>query len=297
MMGIDESGGVAGGRGFAARAARGDGGATTRRPAEAGRSRPSSEARAAAGEASPVAGGRVSASAAPARRQSAQRMRTLAVVAAASAAVAVASVGYGAWASASARAATDVLVAEMEATVVASSAIRAGEAIAEESLAVVDVPRAFRSEGALGAGDAVIGGKATVDIPAGSQIVAGLVAGVGQGGHLAAALEPGREAVTVAVDAETGIAGQIRPFDVVRVVSAEAAGSGEALLRTVCERALVVSVGDGRDDSAVSPGSVTLSVSPEEADAVREAQYAGGVSFALVSLADAMEEGYRGQGA
>lgn len=284
MRGVGGGEDAAHGRGFAARAARGGGEAAARRSGAAGGGRIASEARVAS------VGERPSAGASPAPRRALQRAKTLAIVAAASAAVAVASVGYGTWAAASARAATDALSADMEATVVAASAIQAGEDIAEESLAVVSVPRAFRSEGALDAGGSVVGGRATVDIPAGSQIVEGLVAGVGEGGHLASALEPGREAVTVSVDEETGLAGQIRPFDVVRVVSAEAGGSGEALLRTVCERALVMSTGFGQDDLTASSGAVTLSVTPEEADAVREAQFAGTVSFVLVSLADAMTE-------
>lgn len=51
-----------------------------------------------------------------------------------------------------------------------------------------------------------------------------------------------------------------------------------------------MSVGAGQSELATSGGAVTIAVSPEEADAVREAQYAGRVSFALVALVDAMEE-------
>lgn len=232
---------------------------------------------------------RASAAASTPRRDP-SRAKRLAVVAAASAAVAVASVGYGVWAGVSSRAATEAVAADLIPTAVAATPIGAGETIAEEQIEVVDVPQLFRSEGALDAvslpqGGSVIGSKALVDIPAGSQIVPGLVAGVAGGDRLAAALASGTEAVTVAVDAETGLAGQIRPFDTVRVLSTETAASGEVLLRTVCERALVVAAGSGSDDMA--GGAVTLAVLPEEANAIREAQFAGRVSFVLLALVDA----------
>lgn len=219
------------------------------------------------------------------------RAKRLAVVAAASAAVAVASVGYGVWAVASSRAATEAVAADLVPTAVAATPIGAGETIVDGQIEVVEVPRSFRSEGALDAvslpeGGSVLGSKALVDIPAGSQIIPGLVAGVAGGDRLAAALTPGTEAVTVAVDTETGLAGQIKPFDTVRVLSTETAASGEALLRTVCERALVIATGSGSDDMA-GGGAVTLAVSPDEANAIREAQFAGRVSFVLLALVDA----------
>lgn len=268
------------GGGFAARAAREDGDPAARQ------------------QHASTAGGRVS-SASTTQRRDPGRAKRLAVVAAASAAVAVASVGYGMWAVASSRAATEAVAADLVPTAVATEAIGAGETIADGQIKLVEVPRAFRSEGALDAvtlseGSTVVGSKAVVDIPAGSQIVPGLVAGVAGGDRLAASLSSGTEAVTVAVDTETGLAGQIRPFDTVRVVSTETAASGEALLRTVCERALVISTGGGSDDLA-GTGAITLAVSPEEANAVREAQFAGHVSFVLLALVDApVQEASRG---
>ncbi|WP_080802085.1 Flp pilus assembly protein CpaB [Arabiibacter massiliensis] len=288
MRGVGEGGGAARGGGFAARAARGGGTGQARRPHVSGAASGASGTRAGTGASSSE--DRPSPVASPQGR-AAGRAKALALVAAASVAVAVVSVGYGTWAVASARAAEDAIASGMAPTVVAASAIPAGAVVAEESLSLVDVPRAFRSEGALDAGGAVVGGRATVDIPAGAQIVEGFVAGAGQGGRLAAALEAGQEAVTVSVDAETGLAGQVRPYDAVRVVAAETSGTGEALLRTVCERALVLSTGFGQDDLAAATGAITLAVSPEEADAVREAQYAGKVSFVLVALADVAAEG------
>ncbi|OUO92118.1 Flp pilus assembly protein CpaB [Gordonibacter sp. An230] len=225
--------------------------------------------------------------------QDVRRAKRLALAAALSAAVAVAAVGYGAWAVVSANAQVDAVKADLAPTLVAATNIAAGDTVSLDQLEVVEVPRSFRVEGALGADarEGVVGGRAAVDIPSGAQIAPGLIAGIAGGDHLAAALEAGMEAVTVSVDTETGVAGQIRAFDTVRVIAVEPAASGESVLTTVCERALVVSAGSGQGELAVSGGSVTIAVSPEEADAVREAQYAGRVSFSLVALADAVGEG------
>ena len=89
---------------------------------------------------------------------------------------------------------------------------------------------------------------------------------------------------------ETGLAGHVRPYDTVRIVSAEGASAGEAFLETVCERARVVAVGDDATSVQSGSASVTVEVSPEEADAVREAQFAGRVSLVLVAADDAFEE-------
>lgn len=131
------------------------------------------------------------------------------------------------------------------------------------------------------------GSRALVDIPAGAQISSSLVTGAG-GDRLAAELAAGKQAVTLAVDVEAGLAGHVRPYDTVRIVSVEGASSGEAFLETVCERARVVAVGD--DVAGVQSGSasVTVEVSPDEADAVREAQFAGRVSLVLVAADDAV---------
>ena len=156
------------------------------------------------------------------------------------------------------------------------------------------VPATYRAASALG-GEALdaeglaAGGRAIVDIPAGTQLSSSFVTGMG-GDRLSAELGAGLQAVTLAVDVETGLAGHVRPYDTVRIVSAEGASAGEAFLETVCERARVVAVGDDATSVQSGSASVTVEVSPEEADAVREAQFAGRVSLVLVAADDAFEE-------
>ena len=204
------------------------------------------------------------------------------------------SVSYGVWSAAASRAAVEHATAGALPTLVAAADIRAGDAITAEAVTVQDVPATYRAASALG-GEAldaeglVAGGRAIVDIPAGTQLSSSFVTGMG-GDRLSAELRAGLQAVTLAVDVETGLAGHVRPYDTVRIVSAEGASAGEAFLETVCERARVVAVGDDATGVQSGSASVTVEVSPEEADAVREAQFAGRVSLVLVAADDAFEE-------
>lgn len=222
------------------------------------------------------------------------RVKRLATIVAASVALSVVSVSYSVWSAAASSAAVEHATAGALPTLVAAADIHAGDVLAQEAFEVQDVPAAFRAASALGvealdAEGGVAGGRALVDIPAGTQLSSSLVTGAG-GDRLSAELGTGMQAVTIAVDVETGIAGHVRPYDTVRIVSAEGASSGEAFLDTVCERARVVAVGDDAAGVQSGSASVTVEVAPDEADAVREAQFAGRVSLVLVSSADAFEE-------
>ena len=227
-------------------------------------------------------------------RRDPRRVKRLAAVAAASVAVAFASVAYGLWAQATASAAVEAATSGARPTLVATADIQAGDLLTGASLEAWDVPAAFRASTALGAegleDGAVEGRRALVDIPAGAQITASVVTGSGGDGRLAADLRAGMEAVTVGVDTETGLAGRIRVYDTVRVVSAEGASSGTSLLTTLCERARGVAVGEGAGGEGPY-ASVTVEVEPSQADAVREAQFAGRVSLILVASEDALEGG------
>ena len=217
------------------------------------------------------------------------RVKRLATIVAASVALTAVSVSYGVWSAAASRAAVEHATAGALPTLVAAADIRAGDAITAEAVTVQDVPATYRAASALGGEALAAGGRAIVDIPAGTQLSSSFVTGMG-GDRLSAELGAGLQAVTLAVDVETGLAGHVRPYDTVRIVSAEGASAGEAFLETVCERARVVAVGDDATSVQSGSASVTVEVSPEEADAVREAQFAGRVSLVLVAADDAFEE-------
>lgn len=220
-----------------------------------------------------------------------QRVKRLAAITAASVvfALVVAVVGVGSLLSS--QAALEEARAGVQPTLVAAVDIRAGSELTADQFEQKDIPQSARASAVLtpdvltGEGSPV-GKRALVDIPAGTQMSASLFSGTAGSGYLAAALDYGMQAVTVAVDAETGLAGQLRPGDRVRVVALEGASIGEALLTSLAEGIRVVALDGQMTGGAEVYSSVTLEVSPQQADAIREAQYAGLVSLVLASSAD-----------
>lgn len=239
---------------------------------------------------------------APHSPQDPRRVKSLAAVAAASVAVALVAAAYGTWAALSAQAMVEAASADAQPTLVAAADIRAGDVLAASSLEVRSVPRSLRVQTALGA-DALegsaspVGQRALADLPAGTQVTPAAVSGRADTARLSAALAAGRQAVTVAVDAESGLAGQLRPSDRVRVVALEGAASGEAFLSTICDDVRIVSFDGDRVGGDGAYASVTLEVTPEQADAVRAAQWAGKVSLVLMpALVEPRAAGETGDG-
>lgn len=221
-----------------------------------------------------------------------RRVKRLVGLVALSACVAFISIVYGLWAQVSSDAAVSAATSGELPTLVARNAINAGEPINLQALDTKNIPAAFRIATALEPealeGSGIEGRRALVDIPAGTQITSSFVTGASDSGHLAAQLASGMEGVTLSVDAQTGLAGRIKPFDQVRVVSAEGASSGTSALTTLCESARVVALGEGAMGGESLYSSLTIEVTPSQANAIREAQYAGHVSLLLRSTNDAL---------
>ena len=225
---------------------------------------------------------------APSEEPLVRRCKQMSAIVAASVAVACVSIGYALWQTAASQSAVDQATRDSAAVWVASRDVKAGELIDAESLSAVEVPAAFRSAAALSAettdsSSSPVGARALVDIPAGSQLCGTLLTGSGSDGRLAAQLAAGAEAVSLSVDDETGVAGQVKPYDMVRIVSIEDTSSGVVESQTLTERARVVAVGgDGYVDGA-SYSAVVVEVTPDEADAIRQAQVSGKVSVQLLA--------------
>lgn len=228
-------------------------------------------------------------------RYDSRRMKRLSAIAAASIAVALIALVYGIWASLASRATLDAAGSDAQPVLTARVDIRAGDALDASFFETKEIPQGYRVQGAL-ASDVLEGGfsvgdrRALVDIAAGTQITPSLIGGDAGNNHLAASIEAGMQAVTIAVDAETGLAGQLRLYDRVRVVAWGGEAIGEVALTTICARVRVVALGDSQRTSGDPYTSVTIEVTPSEADAVREAQYAGKVSLVLVSVLDTVSE-------
>lgn len=131
----------------------------------------------------------------------------------------------------------------------------------------------------------------------GEAITAQTLVKPGAGGFLSAVLEPGKRAVSIAVSATSGTSGFIFPGDRVdlmithRMKMQETPQSLEeesVVSETFIENVRVVAVDqllDNPDNKALLAKTVTVEVSPEQAEKVSVAEDMGKISFALRSLA------------
>ena len=139
-------------------------------------------------------------------------------------------------------------------------------------------------------------------VTAGQPMTRGAIVGPKDRGFLAAALGPGMRAVTVPVNATTGVAGFIFPGDRVDIVlTQEVAGGGEGPALKVSEtivRNVRVLATDQRTDSKGEDGktevktfsNVTLEATPRIAEKIAVAQSIGSLSLSLRSIADNTSE-------
>ncbi len=269
--------------------------ATRRRPASAQMAGQVERRNGALSEDAEMASSRTRGGAGNAEQAAIGRLKQLSVIAAAAVAVAFVALAFGVWQSASAGAAVDAATRNQVSVLVANRDIHAGDALAESDVTAKLVPEAYRASGVYQAQSAaaagIVGGRALVDIPSGSQLNSGVVSVAGGDGRLSASLASGMEAVSVSVDDETGIAGQIKPLDHVRVVSVETASGGASEAVEICAKARVLSTGGDGAGEGVSYAAVTLEVTPDQANEVRAAQSSGRVSLQLIAAFSDTGEG------
>lgn len=152
----------------------------------------------------------------------------------------------------------------------------------------------------------LVKGKRGPEELAGAVVRAGLVAGEpvsdarlvkpGERGFMAAVLEPGMRAVSLSVNATSGIAGFVFPGDrvdllVTHTVATDAGAQRKSALatETVLKDLRVLAIDQKTDDQDNKPllaKTVTFEVTPKQAEIVRVAARLGSLSLTLRSLAD-----------
>jgi pilus assembly protein CpaB len=115
----------------------------------------------------------------------------------------------------------------------------------------------------------------------------------GQGGVMAALIEPGKRAVAVAVRDESAAGGFIQPHDRVDVLwtqrLGDAGGMAKSGARTLLRGAKVLAIGralGARDGASAEGRTATLELTPEETRIVADARAGGEISLALIPAAD-----------
>jgi pilus assembly protein CpaB len=187
---------------------------------------------------------------------------------------------------------------------VARKDLPVGTIIDAESLTFQPWPKemtqsAYYTEGSPDADmSKLLGTVVRFPVTTGQPLTHGAIVGPKDRGFLAAALGPGMRAITVPVNATTGVAGFVFPGDRVDIMlTQEVAGGGEGPALKVTEtvvRNVRVLATDQRTDSKGEDGqtlvktfsNVTFEATPRIAEKIAVAQSVGQLSLALRSIAD-----------
>lgn len=181
--------------------------------------------------------------------------------------------------------------------VAATKTISAGDEISASDLAFVSVPNSTVADGAITKKDiddsskTPVGRVATQYITKGSQLTNASTAGKDNPESLAAAIGDGMEAVTISVDAQSGMGGMLRVNDRVKVIQPNDGSLGGDGFTVIADSVRIAALdGNFSSGSGSSDGysTVTLEVTPEQAGKIRTA---GGLTLTLPSSADTTESG------
>jgi pilus assembly protein CpaB len=187
---------------------------------------------------------------------------------------------------------------------VARKPLPVGTIIDAESLAYQPWPKeliqsAYYTEGAPDSEmSKLLGTVVRYPVTAGQPLTHGALVGPKDRGFLAAALGPGMRAVTVPVNASTGVAGFVFPGDRVDIVltqSVEGGGDGPPLrvsetivrnVRVLATDQRIDSKGDDGKTEVKTFSNVTLEATPRISEKIAVAQSMGTLSLSLRSIAD-----------
>lgn len=217
----------------------------------------------------------------PPHERSAQAVRTLTRLTAVLGALALGAVVFALATFASAQAQLSSVDAETVPVCTAAQPIAAGTVLEADMLTVRDVPVSLAAEGAVSTREEAAGKLTVEPIPANGQVTLGALAASDAAASLAGALETGSRAISVAVDAETGLAGLVRHGDRVDVLSEG---------RAIVEGAKVVAVDSSLSETLEEYATVTVQVSPEDAAAIQAAQQLAPVRLTMRAAADVLAE-------
>ena len=138
--------------------------------------------------------------------------------------------------------------------------------------------------------DVAVGAVVRFPITAGEPVTEGQIVQPGERGYLAAVLSPGMRALTVPINATSGLAGFVFPGDRVDIIVSHRTKKGKTIVKaseTVLENVRVLAVDQslGRTQGKASIGrTATLEVTPHQAEIITVARSLGGLSLSLRGL-------------
>jgi pilus assembly protein CpaB len=176
--------------------------------------------------------------------------------------------------------------------VVANRDIPEGSAIDRIALSTAQWPMQAVPVGAFASIDSVAGRVAAVAVYNGEPIVPGRLAPVGTGPGLELKIPPGQRAMAVRINDVAGISGLLQPNSRVDVLVAirDENGSDRQVAKLFMSNMLVLSVGTEvqRDTQGkpINATTVTLAVTPEEAERLLIAMNTGAIQLVLRGYGD-----------
>jgi pilus assembly protein CpaB len=179
-----------------------------------------------------------------------------------------------------------------QSVIVAGQDIPEGRVIDRIDLKTVQMPVQIVPDAAFSRIDSVIGRVTRVAVFKGEAIVPGRLAPVGTGPGLELKIPPGQRAMAVRINDVAGISGLIQPNSRVDVLVTieESPGSSKQVAKLFMSNMLVLSVGTEiqRDTQgkAINATTVTLAVTPEEAEQLAIAMNTGAIQLVLRGYGD-----------
>jgi len=136
------------------------------------------------------------------------------------------------------------------------------------------------------------GGVARRDIVAGEPITSSSIVKANDGGFMSSVLSPGKRAVSIAVNSTSGNAGFVFPGDHVDLILTHRMPGDVLASETFIEDVRVLAVDqmlNNPDNKAVVAKTITLEVTPKQAEMINVAISIGTISVSLRSLANTLK--------
>lgn len=179
---------------------------------------------------------------------------------------------------------------EVEQIAVAAANISVGEALSAQHIKMADWPRATIPAGTVRSTKDAEGRVARVSMVAGEPLLEAKLAPAGQGGLMPVLVPAGKRAVTIKVDEAIQKSGFVVPNSRVDVLVTMARQAGQSRESRIVLQDVMVLASDQtvemKDNKPVTMTTVTMAVSPQEAERLALAQNEGKVTLALRNLQD-----------
>ncbi len=174
--------------------------------------------------------------------------------------------------------------------VVASENIVAGSHLAPELLKVSDWPAESPIAGSFSETQPLLNRIANINISAGEPLLEQKLASVGSKAGLSALITPGMRAISVRVNDVAGVSGFALPGNRVDVLVNVQDDQGRMVSKIVLQQIMVLAVAQDasvkEDAKAKVVNTVTLEVTPQQAEKLDLARSVGNLSLALLNQVD-----------